>query len=107
MIKFLTIFAIFIILLNDVDAKSLDRQSSAPQRDGYEPTKDRTMRKPNPGSKPPMDREIRKPTKGGGSGEPPKDRKIREPSKNGSGAPKDRKIREPTKGGSGAPGWKG
>ena len=83
----MTIIAIFIVLLNDIDAKSLSRQSNLPQRDGYEPTKDRTMRRPNPtGSKPPMDREIREATSGG-SGEPPKDRKIREPTKGGLGVP--------------------
>ena len=48
MIKFLTILTIFIVLLNEIDAKSLDRPSKVSQRDGYEPTKDRTMRKPTP-----------------------------------------------------------
>ena len=87
MIKFLTILSIFIVLLNEIDAKSLDRPSKVPQRDGYEPPKDRTMNdEPNPtGSKPPMDREIGEPT--------------REPTKGGSGAPKDRKIKEPSQGG--------
>ena len=65
MIKFLTILSIFIVLINEIDAKSLDRPSKVPQRDGYEPPEDRTMRKPNPtGSKPPMDREIGEPTSG-------------------------------------------
>ena len=48
MIKFLTILSIFIVLLNEIDAKSLDRPSKVSQRDGYVPTKDRTMRKPTP-----------------------------------------------------------
>ena len=87
MIKFLTILSIFIILINEIDAKSLDRPSKVPQRDGYEPPKDRTMRKPNPtGSKPPMDREIGEPTSGGSGAS--KDRKIKEPSQGGN-APMD------------------
>ena len=82
MIKFLTILSIFIVLINEIDAKSLDRPSKVPQRDGYEPPKDRTMGKPNPtGSKPPMDREIGEPTSGG-PGEAPKDRQ--EPSQGGN-----------------------
>ena len=42
MIKFLTILSIFIVLLNEIDTKSLDRPSKVSQRDGYEPTKDRS-----------------------------------------------------------------
>ena len=42
MIKFLTILSIFIVLLNEIDTKSLDRPSKVSQRDGYQPTKDRS-----------------------------------------------------------------
>ena len=71
MIKFLTILSIFIVLLNEIDAKSLDTPSKVPQRDGYEPF-----------GIPPMDREIGEPTSGG-PGEP-KDRKTKEPSQGGN-----------------------